>query len=58
MYLTKSEKYLLSYYGISNNKKNEIKIKRILKLFKPQLENKKEKFENGLINYKTNKKRS
>lgn len=57
MYLTKSEKYLLSCYGIINNKKNEIKIKRILKLFKPQLDNEKEKFENGLINYKTNKKK-
>lgn len=55
MFLNKAERDLILSYNICNNKKNEEKIKKILKLFRPQLNEEQKKIEEKKINTKNNK---
>lgn len=53
--LNESEKSLLAGYGIYNCKKLNDKIKKILKLFRPQLIEEQKKYDNNKLIYKKEK---
>jgi hypothetical protein len=53
--LNEAEKSLLASYGIYNCKKLNDKIKKILKLFRPQLIEEQKRYDNNKLTYKKEK---